>query len=124
MYSSYFRQKPCGHCGKPTLYRDGDGWECLTCGNKEYDSPAPNTYKVTVDTTVDGTKILANGCWAWSDCFSCPFPDCCIDNPDTVRRFWQRHEAIRLVLTGINQKQIAETLKVCSRTIHMRLKGD
>lgn len=34
----------------------------------------------------DGSIKVENGCEAWKDCFSCPFPDCCIGVGGKIRK--------------------------------------
>ena len=61
------------------------------------------------------------GCDLWSDCESCPFPDCIADSIPSLLADAKRAEARELAEQGMSKAEIAQKLGIAERTVRYYL---
>ena len=64
------------------------------------------------------------GCQFWTQCGTCPYPDCIADRVNDLLTATRKAEAIELARQGMIKSQIARKLGVSRVTINRYLEGE
>lgn len=60
---------------------------------------------------------VESGCKLWTDCFTCPYPDCISGVEERTELQLRRAEAIKLSKGGLNEEEIAKKLGRSKRQV-------
>lgn len=70
----------------------------------------------------DGSKLCINGCEVYSDCFTCPYPDCIVAiTPSSRVAMFKRAEAFKLKGKGFDTERIASKMQTTEKQVEVLL---